>query len=526
MHLALQFITSDQTVSVCNFLLTHSLWSYPLPNNSTYEDHIIRIKNHISHTFQNTALVIDYELLQQASGQTDQTSLASLYLAKLPEALRIHIQQSQFGSIPSFVQSHNRTCSIWRQNHPSVSGTGGGVLTPKTAILPHHKTWIEQQSQHPNPVMPTTCQLPIHSDIFFTTYLSNDIDNVYMVIPFCPDTNVLSSIQSSTDVRDIKQLSSNLLRQQELTTNLQLPLDQIESYIRTVTSSLGGEMLKYDKTMLSLLQISEFNSSLLQTFTINKDVFVFLPGNNILITIGRVQIDNRFTNTIVVEMELLQFTTLALDPLVFHHIFNLIHPLSDSMLWKYANSPFSPSKNYTIHDLCPTPEQLESLKLIYNQSLLPALPGSILIPTLKTDYTYPRPAHLRTKPTTTQSSSQLSTPTPATTTITSTTQELDNDEEELVLDNPPPSIISTPEENLEQQKRLVAEHVPLDFNQYAYPTTDPSGPRLSNYIQGTCIIPSMSTTWEQYRLHQSTFHLEHLALMYTHLFLHPHESAI
>jgi hypothetical protein len=590
------------------------LWSYTIPENATYTDHLEHIKAHITKSFNNEALIIDHEVLAQSTNRTDQSSFSQLQHSTLiPEQLRIYLKTTQYDSIPSWLSSHNRTCTIWSQNEPTVSGKGGGVITRTTASLPHHHQWLEQQTQQPNPTNPVTCQLPIQTDRFFTTYLSNDFDNIYMTIPYCPDAVMLHPLQASTDIRDVKQLTTNLLRQQPLQHNITLlALDNIENYIRTVTNSLGGELIKYDKSLLSLFSQREiFNSTFVQTFSINKDLFIMLPGNNVLVSIGRVVVDvssggsmtssgttigghtRKVTNTIIVEIELLGYNTIQLDPLIFFTIFSLIHPLADMMLWKYANSPFAPSRTYTMHDLVVGSDntdhidRLQRLKLLYPQFLFPTPPGISLIPNLQTDYTYTKLMISKQ-----QYNNQL--------------QAYEQEQEDLInavnlLSISPPSNDNkthvsgsinrqdsrTPaeieaaltEQHFEREKNIVLNHVLGDHGQYSNTANhdgamklprlltnnsqkmDDSNDKLNpidlakktiqnhidgkqqqqqhnerflgnnqsgleDFIHGVCILPSMTSLFLQYRLHSTTFHNEHLSLMYTHLFLHPHETGV
>lgn len=430
-------------------LITCSLWSYPLSPTEQYHEHLARITAHIQAIFNNNALVINTNTLPAAlNGKNDSTqssatapsqfsnepsapaTLSSASLNTTPlspstittlnttgsntlnpnsnandnyqptasnqpyiPSTQLHtLQQNNYGAIPSFLQSHNRTCTIWSQREPTVAGKGGGCLTPKTALLPHHKDWLSHQTQQPNLLMPITCPLTITTNTFFTTYLSNDYDNVFMTIPYCPDTAMLHDLQLNTDIRDVKQLTYNLLRQHDLTTPStggssmassvlpqilpppsSLPLHYIENYIRTVTGSLGGELVKYDRKMLGLLMtMNELHSSLIQTFTVNKDLMISLPmmmdfssmggvggaqttsaqgGGNAVVTIGQVMTENKLTNTIVVEIELLHFNQINIDPLIFHALFHTIHPDGYKMMWRYANTPFGPSRMYSHHDL-------------------------------------------------------------------------------------------------------------------------------------------------------------------------------
>ena len=498
---------------------------------------------------------------------------------------------------------------------------------------------------------------------------------------------MLQHIHHTTDFRDIKQLTANLLHA-DLTTSStpsplpnipspsSMPLDQIEQYIRTVTSSLGGELVKYDHRMALLLgTMSELHSDRKQTFTLNKDLVAYLPGasaaagagdmgpkggcdgtappnHSIVVSIGRVKTDNRITNTVVVEIELCNISHINLDPLLFHTIFNLIHPHADQMLWQYANTPFSPSKSYTYHDLCSNSDQLEKLRLVYGQYLSVhgpggdgynnyTTPGSTNVSSgsttaslsdysnsaLQNDYTYTAKRQelgfdslhddgvdgssgngngsgggsgssshyggndVNESESTAEgvdgSTGDITAIAPVASSSmndidmdssdgSSDTEQSDStDQEELAThavlldqdgqivvenhsdsdsdddgnedgddddddgddgdndnngdddDNDHDDLPSQEEQLTASRNQRVHDHEPLNFDQYLLTEGGGSMGNSSNpadFIRGICILPPMTSLFLQYRLDPQVFHPEHLSLMYTQLFLHPHET--
>lgn len=398
----------------------------------------------------------------------------------LPDHIQTQIQQ-QHGSIPNWSQSCYRQCTVL-SSPSSASGTGGGVLSLKSH-MPHHCEWFRAQIQQPNSDVPITFDghIPPPSHTFCLSLSHNDHHNEYLCIPLCPDATMLSEQQNSLQLSsiEVQQLTLNMKNCVDLVDHIEKPLSFIETYLQLVCGSLGSEILPIPPNLLSNLRAKQ-----LYNFSIKKDLIAFPSGNMIELSIGRVthtKSSIKLTQTVIIEIQIIGCTSLGHDPLLFQTLFQQLIPPVHQFIWRYANSPMGASKTYRYSDIVPRSYHSLTLHQLYTKFLHPqALPTS----ESRHDNYIIELKRL----------------------VVGTEQQQQSQQNVLPPQNPETSIDN--DGNLLSDTSL--------YHSIAIDNTD------LGVIPGVCILPSMTTIFQQYHLSHVTFYPEHLALMYMQIFLHPH----